>query len=648
MVYEEGNSKPVKDYKLLVRNRKKTILRKYQKKIMTFLEPLMQSVQSGHDSSRLHLALTFSLLLLSILHPQGTTTTVLSAMLSSTIAALSYIQPYSQEKKQLLFFISYVLITLGHYDSQVFPTSASYIFPMISVYKSQMKPGQGINLVHMGILLIPEFALGQNFESLIFLAIILYAYLSNHSTQTFYAHSKRNSSQIESPRSSKLLYSENPLTPYSNIIQSINYSINLLKSSETKESIEESTESLQRVLKIMQKNQNIYSPTLKKITKHMDIEDKIFLEQTTLASSFEVTCNSPVKLVTLDLKYGVDELTGILKQIGREWNFNTIFVANCTANQALYTCGEYVFGYYYFTKAFNIDKDVLRNFLKTVESKYIMNPYHNSCHAADVMNSFLYLCSSVVSSIPSVELFASTLACLGHDIGHPGTNNRFLVQTRHELALFYNDISVLENMHAREMFTILKQDSCNIISEVGDYWVVRKVIIELILSTDMARHFEFVAACKSCDKPIKQKLENFTERLELYKLCIKAADISHTAKSTELHEKWCKLLMEEFFSQGDKEKKLKLAVSMYCDRDNTDVQKSQAGFLKNIALPLFLTLHQYVQSDEIESVCLQQLRRNIQFWEKRKDNGRNSTASVSIFEYFRPENRRTTLPRRLV
>jgi len=264
------------------------------------------------------------------------------------------------------------------------------------------------------------------------------------------------------------------------------------------------------------------------------------------------------------------------------------------------------------------------------------------------MNSFLYLCSPVVSLIPSVELFACTLACLGHDIAHPGTNNRFMVQTKHELALCYNDISVLENMHAKELFSILNQVSCGIINQVGDYWVVRKVIIELILSTDMAKHFDFVSTCKASEKSIKQKIENFNDRLELYKLYIKASDIAHTAKSLELHEKWCKLIMEEFFSQGDKEKELSLPISMYCDRKTTDVQKSQAGFLKNIALPLFATLHQYVQWDNIELICLQQLRRNIQYWEKRKDNGRNSTKDFSIYEYFRPEIRRVTVPKRLI
>lgn len=40
------------------------------------------------------------------------------------------------------------------------------------------------------------------------------------------------------------------------------------------------------------------------------------------------------------------------------------------------------------------------------------------------------------------------VAALGHDVGHPGLNNAFLVSTNQSLALVYNDNAVLENYHA--------------------------------------------------------------------------------------------------------------------------------------------------------------------------------------------------------
>ncbi len=38
------------------------------------------------------------------------------------------------------------------------------------------------------------------------------------------------------------------------------------------------------------------------------------------------------------------------------------------------------------------------------------------------------------------------IASVCHDLDHPGVNNKFLVATNSELALLYNDRSVLENV----------------------------------------------------------------------------------------------------------------------------------------------------------------------------------------------------------
>jgi hypothetical protein len=42
--------------------------------------------------------------------------------------------------------------------------------------------------------------------------------------------------------------------------------------------------------------------------------------------------------------------------------------------------------------------------------------------------------------------------------------------------------------------------------------------------------------------------------MTLLKIGIKCADIGHAAKEVELHEKWTKMISEEFFNQGDMEK----------------------------------------------------------------------------------------------
>ena len=638
-LFQEGSKDPVRIQEFHAKYYKsKNILEKAGKLIRIVFSILVLKLKERPDTYAVQLVLPVFLLFLNLFLAQYTG--ALFAFLAFISALLCFNIRIQKTLRRKILLFSFCLLIVALYDSSALDLRRSYIFPMVYVYKTHELGHQSLGIISSSLFLMTCLILSEDILISLFTYSIILLTLSSSQVEPVTISEQQKQDSLETNSS------EDSPSPYQSIISSINHSINNLKKSQQTEFIIESQESLKKVLKILSKNQNIYSPNLKEITKHLDIEDKIFIEQNTLPSKFEVSDCSPVTPTPLELVYGVSELGGILKQIGKEWNFNTIFVSSLTGNFPLYTCGEYIFIYYSFYKLFSIQSLQAKNFLKKVESKYNLNPYHNSCHAADVMNSFLYLSKSIIPQIPSIELFSCILACLGHDIGHPGTNNRFMVQTKHELALHYNDMSVLENMHARDLFSTMNDSSCNITQGVGDYWLMRKIIIELILSTDMAKHFDFLTSGKS-NKLIQDKLLNFNDRLDIYKLTIKSADISHTGKIFDIHKQWCKLLIEEFFSQGDKEKELGLPVSMYCDRQTTDVHKSQSGFLINIALPLFMRLQHDMQSEEIETNCVQQLRKNILYWQKRKDNGRNSTMTVGDGELLRAEFRRTTLPKLL-
>jgi cAMP-specific phosphodiesterase 4 len=74
-------------------------------------------------------------------------------------------------------------------------------------------------------------------------------------------------------------------------------------------------------------------------------------------------------------------------------------------------------------------------------------------------------------------------------------------------------------------------------------------------------------------------------------------------------------VIDEFYAQGDLEKEKGIPVSMFCDRENGNIGKSQAGFIRNVSLILFETLNLVFQSERVDENCIQQLKANIRFWE---------------------------------
>ena len=132
-----------------------------------------------------------------------------------------------------------------------------------------------------------------------------------------------------------------------------------------------------------------------------------------------------------------------------------------------------------------------------VEAQYLDNPYHNSQHAAEVLHATNYMLrhSKLVPVLTLEDRFAILLATIVHDMGHPGRNNAFQINTQSSFAVQYNDMHVLEMHHAAQAFQIAQQrPDCNIFKHLSpkSFKQVRSFMIELVLATDMAKHFELV------------------------------------------------------------------------------------------------------------------------------------------------------------
>nr|CAD7435115.1 unnamed protein product [Timema monikensis] len=247
-------------------------------------------------------------------------------------------------------------------------------------------------------------------------------------------------------------------------------------------------------------------------------------------------------------------------------------------------------------------------FMMTLEDHYVKdNPFHNSMHAADVTQSTHVLLNTpaLESVFTPLEIMAALFAATIHDVDHPGLTNQFLINSSSELALMYNDESVLENHHLAVAFKLLQNEGCDILTNLGkkQRQTLRKMVIDMVLSTDMSKHMSLLADLKTMVETKKVAgsgvllLDNYTDRIQVLENLVHCADLSNPTKPLTLYKRWVELLMEEFFQQGDKEREQNLDISPMCDRHSATIEKSQVGFIDYIVHPLWETWADLVHPD---------------------------------------------------
>ena len=107
-----------------------------------------------------------------------------------------------------------------------------------------------------------------------------------------------------------------------------------------------------------------------------------------------------------------------------------------------------------------IDYTKFEPFIFRVASGYHReNPYHTDLHAADISQSLLvyYIFGNLqkILDFNDLDLISLFISAAIHDFGHPGYTNNYLINTKNDIAIRYNDQSVLENYHISESFNII-------------------------------------------------------------------------------------------------------------------------------------------------------------------------------------------------
>jgi hypothetical protein len=206
-----------------------------------------------------------------------------------------------------------------------------------------------------------------------------------------------------------------------------------------------------------------------------------------------------------------------------------------------------------------------------------------------------------------------------HDIDHPGRTNVYHVATKDPLAILYNDKSVLENHHVAFTYLLLDRPDCNIYSGMPPdvKQRIREIVILMVLSTDNAKHFAELGQLKQRmqDKGFPERDRPADKQLIL-KNILHSCDISNPTKDLGVAVEWTVLVLEEFFAQGDREKDHQIPVSMFMDRQTTNLGTCQVGFMNALVAPLYTALELIFPALRIATGNLSKTR---EFWAAHVD-----------------------------
>ncbi|KAK2952521.1 putative 3',5'-cyclic-nucleotide phosphodiesterase regA [Blattamonas nauphoetae] len=173
------------------------------------------------------------------------------------------------------------------------------------------------------------------------------------------------------------------------------------------------------------------------------------------------------------------------------------------------------------------DISVVTSFVECVCSLYSpYNPYHNFHHAFDVTQMILaFLHNMIGTSIlfSDMDIFALVLACVCHDVEHPGNNNVFQANSGSLAAQITNDQSVLESysiIRSWSLFTdpsispfgVKKQDKLKQTDEKERTRLealrnsFRTKFVQCVLATDMADHMRYCQRLGAQGEVIAEKV----------------------------------------------------------------------------------------------------------------------------------------------
>ena len=206
----------------------------------------------------------------------------------------------------------------------------------------------------------------------------------------------------------------------------------------------------------------------------------------------------------------------------------------------------------------NLSLPHLQRFLLSVRAQYRVNPYHCWHHGFHVYQFGFYMLtqSRLVTLLTPFDQLALLIACLSHDVDHPGTTNSFQIAIDSSVARVHNELAVLENHHAFITCEMLRHPQTNFMQSFSalHFRRFRKLLVAAILATDMAIHFDLCRQFARLDDDLAQYQPDKEEDRQLViNLVIHSSDLSGQVMNWPIAQLWEARVTAEFIAQSDME-----------------------------------------------------------------------------------------------
>jgi len=120
-------------------------------------------------------------------------------------------------------------------------------------------------------------------------------------------------------------------------------------------------------------------------------------------------------------------------------------------------------------------------------------------------------------------------------------------------------------------------------------------------------------------------------------IALHTADLGNPVKPIKYYNKWVDNIMKEFFHQGDKERELKLNISMLCDRFKVNIHAGQVGFINFVIRPWYERFGLLLKDDKQGPMFLQILDENFVYMKERANQSKEAQDIIKQSELKQQE-----------